>query len=842
MKHISSKAAICLALLMAWVAESLAVNDGLYFNSHSQPVAKRTTLSLNGGKPISIRNGLKVTFNMDLREGEPFFGNVMCVKTDDGRHFDAIFSMPKLNSNRPAIVVDRKIHYVGGNVTGGQNIKASLTIDKKNNKLTYEYGGRKATVNVDLGKSTEATVAFGMHTDDPNYVDVAPINVRDISVSAGGKALYHWDLRLHNGDTSLDDLHEAPATARNGRWILDNHTKWKSVLKYKSKDKVQITFSQADNIFYIVDGKTVKRFDPVTRKASATNVKGGYRAMEYSNYIAYDDARRDLYTYSTEHATVSHFDFATGTWSKAEPTKDEPKFFNHSWAVASDTAAYTFGGYGFYRYHNNLFSINPATGGIRELEYSPKINPRTGAATAVVDNALYVFGGFGNATGEQELPCSYYYDLTRIDLNTLKAESLWTTEGEQQTSFLLASEMLYNPDDNTFYAATTHKGGRMIKIWIDEPKWKIVSDEMGHLPDYKDAAFDMYHSTKENKIYVVMNFRLNTLEHDIRIMSIDLPLQDDYSYTAATTDGDGGLTWPYWIAGVVIIAAAGGVLYARRRRAPKPQAAHEYNATAAEEEQKEAGLKERPKYYTPKGGSISILGKFVVRDKDGEDITASFTKRTRNLLFILLLYSEKSTKGIEIHTLDEALWQEMNENSARNNRNVYMRKLRKLLESVGGIEVVNDKIYYRLETGNDIFIDYHEERTLMKRMEAGEDDEDTKARTLELLFEGPILPNYSFEWLDEFKSDYSNAAISLLTRLLEQSIQKGDDDTSLEIARTIMAHDPFSDRALYVQCQILCRRHKRGIAKNVYDNFCKNYEACLGEKYAASFADACRQQ
>ena len=130
----------------------------------------------------------------------------------------------------------------------------------------------------------------------------------------------------------------------------------------------------------------------------------------------------------------------------------------------------------------------------------------------------------------------------------------------------------------------------------------------------------------------------------------------------------------------------------------------------------------------------------------------------------------------------------------------------------------------------------------MKRMVAGEDDEETKARTLELLFEGPILPNYSFEWLDEFKSDYSNAAISLLTRLLEQSIQKGDDDTSLEIARTIMAHDPFSDRALYVQCQILCRRHKRGIAKNVYDNFCKNYEACLGEKYAASFADACRQQ
>ena len=35
--------------------------------------------------------------------------------------------------------------------------------------------------------------------------------------------------------------------------------------------------------------------------------------------------------------------------------------------------------------------------------------------------------------------------------------------------------------------------------------------------------------------------------------------------------------------------------------------------------------------------------------------------------------------------------------------------------------------------------------------------------------------------------------------------------------------------------QILCRKHKRGIAKSVYDNFCKNYEASLGERYARNY-------
>lgn len=840
MRHIIYKVAACLLLCVAFAAGAYAANDGLYFHSHSYPAAKRTSLALNGGKPIGVDGQLRVEFSMDLRVGEPFFGNVVCVKTDDGKHIDAIFSMPKLNDNRPALVVDRKLHYINYKVTGGNGIKAALTLDKDNNRITYEYRGKKTTVNADLSKTTKATVTFGVHPNDDNMVDVAPINVRDISVSSGGKMKYHWDLRRHDGGTSLDELQGAPATATNGHWIMDDHVKWKTVLTYKSKDKVQVTFSQADNMFYIVDGKAVRRFDPITRKTTVTAVRGGHRAMEYSNYLAYDNARGSLYTYSTEHATVSHFDFATGTWSKAEPTKDEPMYFNHTWAVAGDTAAYAFGGYGYYRYHNNLFRINPATGDIRELAYSPKINPRTGAAAAVVGQYLYVFGGFGNVTGEQELPYTYYYDLTRIDLNTMRAEQLWQMDGEQQTSFLMASEMLYNPEDSTFYAATTNKGGRMIKIWTGEPKWKIVTDEMGRIGDYRDMAFDMYHSTKENKAYVVMNFRLNSLEHNIRIVSINLPLQDDYEEAAAAPAGGGGKSGTY----IALVAALAAVMLAalaiRRKRVKAGNTVQKAEATAAEEGTKETEPKEKKIYYEPKGGSISILGKFVVRDKDGQDITASFTKRTRNLLLILLLYSEKSDKGIEIHTLDEALWQEMNENSARNNRNVYMRKLRMLLESVGDIEVVNDKIYYRLEAGQGVFFDYREARALIRRMEEGCDDEETTARTLELLFEGPVLPNYSFEWLDDFKADYSNAAISLLTRLLRHKMQQGDDDTALDIAKTIMAHDPFSDYALAVQCQILCRKHKRGIAKSVYDNFCKNYEASLGERYGVSFADACK--
>lgn len=823
-------------------------NDGLYFNSHSYPTSERTTLLLNDGKPIKIKDVFRMTFNMDLRKNESAFGNIFCIKTDDGKHIDAIFSMPEEDEYRPGLVVDKRLHHINCEVKAGNNIKVGITFDRKNNKIIYDYSGHKTIVSVDLKQTSAATILFGMHQDEANYVDVAPINVRDINIYYGNKRKFFWNLRQHDGDTCYDSISNAPATQSKGHWIFDDHVKWKTVFAYKSKEKIQITFNPADNIFYIVDNKSVYCFDPVKKVTNTIKVKGGYRAMMYANYIAFSPADNDLYTYNIKNGLISHFNFNTGRWSNENFIGDEPEQFNHAWAAANDTVAYIFGGYGFYKYHNSLYRINSKTGEIRKLDYSPKINPRMGAAAAVVGDKLYIFGGYGNATGEQELPCSYYYDLTCIDLNTLKSETVWTAEGDKETSFQLSAEMIYNKDDNTFLAATTNNSGRLIKISIKEPGWKIVTDFIGEKFQYKDLSMNLYNSIKDNKIYVVINKRLNNLEHDIKIYSIDRPIQDNYIVEKKENKAGG----PSWLWLLLLIIPAGGILIYYKKRADRTNDKTEMTATADTEaakkpetglhleEEKEEKDEEHVKYYTPDGGYISILGKFIVRNRDGEDITSQFTRRTRNLLLMLLLHSEKNSKGIEIHRLDEALWQEMNEEAARNNRNVYMRKLRILLEKVGNMEITNDKIYYRINLGNDVFFDYHEALAMMNRMKEEEDDKETTARTLELLFEGPILPNYSFEWLDKFKADYSNAVISLLTGQMNREIQKGNDSMAMKIAETIMMHDPFSEKALATQCSILCKRHKRGLAKNVYDNFCKNYETCIGEKYNLSFAEVCK--
>lgn len=838
-----------------------AYNDGLYFNSHQYATEKRTSLKLNDNDAIDITGVTVMTFGMDLRN-KPFFGNIFCLKTNDSKHIDAIFSANGENKYKPALIVDGKLYHIEYDVNSGKNIQVKITINKNNNTITLVYAGHKVTANVDLSRTNNAVIRFGMHPDKDNYPDVAPINVRDIEISYNGKSKYFWGLGNHDDYICTDSISGMKAMSVNGHWLRDDRVTWKNVMTYKSKEKLQVTFNYDDNIFYIVENNTVKCYDPVKGTTKTIKVNGGHRAMMYSNYIGYNNADKTLYTYNLSKGIVSTFDFATGIWSNKEEILNEPAFSNHSLSTTKDgSVAYAFGGYGFYRFKNKLFRIKPTEGTVEELNYQPKLSPRTWAASALVGDKLYIFGGYGNDMGEQEQPGVYYYDLSCIDLKTLKSEILWTMEGDQNTSFQLSSEMIYNEADGTFYAGVTNKSGRMIKIWKNEPKWKIVTNVMGYRFRYQDLTFNIYKS-KNNKVYAVIDKRLSDMTHEMGICSIDLPMVDDYVVKDTKKAQDGSYSWLLLLL-IIPAAAAGYAAYRifKKKRQSGKQSADEskdtdnslYGVAEGYEERKNKPAdiehnfeedkhkqEETVTYYNQTAQCIQMLGKFVIKDKEGNDITAQFTKRTRNLFMMLLLHSEASKKGIEIHKLDETLWQEMDEESARNNRNVYMRKLRLLLETVGVIEVVNDKIYYRVKLGKEVFFDYHEALAMMKRMEYDDSDKEVTARTLELLFEGPLLPNYSFEWLDKFKADYSNTVISLLTRQLDREMQKGNDRMALKIAETIMMHDPFSDNALAIQCSILCRRHKKGIAKNVYDNFCKNYETCIGEKYHLSFAEVCK--
>lgn len=93
-----------------------------------------------------------------------------------------------------------------------------------------------------------------------------------------------------------------------------------------------------------------------------------------------------------------------------------------------------------------------------------------------------------------------------------------------------------------------------------------------------------------------------------------------------------------------------------------------------------------------------------------------------------------------------------------------------------------------------------------------------------------------YEWLDQYKGDYSHRCLVCLTKLLADKAGNDEEsDTAYRIAQTIMRHDTLSEEALRVQCRILHRRHMTGLAKALYNNFCKEYHQVMGDDFATAF-------
>ena len=92
-----------------------------------------------------------------------------------------------------------------------------------------------------------------------------------------------------------------------------------------------------------------------------------------------------------------------------------------------------------------------------------------------------------------------------------------------------------------------------------------------------------------------------------------------------------------------------------------------------------------------------------------------------------------------------------------------------------------------------------------------------------------------FDWLDSYKGNFSNYTINVLSKLLDAG--NISDELKVKAANTIFLHDFLNEDALRAKCRILYKQGKTGLAKSVYDNFCKDYLSSINLKYEVEFKD-----
>lgn len=825
---------------------------GLSFNAQKSPAINRTSMQLDGGRSFTLQKNLEITFDMYIRANEPEFGGILNLVLNGKQDMHFMIASDETSNICLALIYKDVIKLLRVPIVKEKWLPVSVTLNRGNNTVSVSYGKHRTMINVPLKNCGSVSMSFGCV--EGLVQEVAPMIVRNVSVRQDGRQTRFWRLAQHNGNICYDELAHAEAVTSSPSWQLDKHVQWRLVYSANIQKNVDVAFNPDGARFYLVYDDAVEEYDDRGFMRKRYHVSDGYAAPKYFPHCFYDVVKKKIAVYSIRTRNVSYFSFETGRWSNENRTFLDATNYNHAIALnPADSSYYFFGGYGLYSYRNDLYRLAPGTSKLQRVSYSPMIPPRFAAAMAIVGNKLYILGGRGNKVGRQAVESYFYYDLWEIDLRTHKARQLWDGKESLKTvGLMLTSSMVYNKKDGCLYVVNMEdNGGLLLKISIDKPWYKAVSRHIGNVEQYQDFDYDMFWSPKNRKMYLVVDKMMVDKSHHLSIYSINTPLLNEVEISQNFQEASSGKWWIYVVAAVIIVGFGAVIFVCVRRRnlhkvvvapavetVPNSDTVTVDTAGTGSIRKNDTELVGGRHYFDRSRSSISILGGFNVRDRNGNDITSLFTRKIKDMLVLLILYTERDSVGLSVKKLTDILWYDKESNLARNNRNVSTSKLRLLLEKVGNVEISNENGYMRIVWGDGVFCDYHALRNCLDEFyNGGSTDGVLVEKIKELMLYGPLLPEMSVNWLDEFKAKNSDTSIDILRKILALEKEKGDMNAQLLMADIMFLHDPLSEEALAVKCSILFRQGKKSIAKNVYDSFCKEYKDTLADDFDIPFSE-----
>jgi len=232
--------------------------------------------------------------------------------------------------------------------------------------------------------------------------------------------------------------------------------------------------------------------------------------------------------------------------------------------------------------------------------------------------------------------------------------------------------------------------------------------------------------------------------------------------------------------------------------------------------------------------AIFLFGDLQLFTPDGNEITKYFTPLLKELFLVILLYSVKWDRGVSSEKLNEILWFDKSEKSARNNRAVNIAKLKSLLDKMGHCHFSKDTGYWKIEIDYQaIMVDYHNYLNIVSNK-----NKLNKQKIIQLTHitqRGNFLSNIEYEWLDTFKSEVSNEIIDCYIQFAGSVPLADDPEFLIKLANDIFYFDPVNEEAMILKCKALFHIGKHLLAKNTFEIFNKEYKAIYGEAFERDF-------
>lgn len=819
--------------------------SGLFFSSHEVIQDKRTSLNLTVDKPYKFPQGFSLEFDANFRKGDGYYGYIFRIIGDNKTNIDLVSNLePNTTPNFYLVLKDKVLFsYKWSEIpNGGFNrwLKIRIDIDVRNSKLIISLNGNKQeVVSPDILGLKDFNVGFGACKNiNFSNTDVSPMSLKDIRLfNSKNDLLHEWKLSKHGENVVYDEDRKLQARVENPIWIIDKHVRWKTIKQLKIDNILGITKDEERGIVFFVSNNSVYMLSTQTGLLDTIPFAGGLPFAAMDKQIIYNKFTNELWSYNFDSSEISKFSFITNKWSVNGTIAKEPDFWHHNKFISPiDTSLVTLMGYGFYTYKSVINRYDTKLKVWNKIDRSDQIQPRYLSGTGFLNNReMLVFGGYGSNTGRQELSPEYYYDLYSLNLNDFTFKKLWTLD-TPSAPFVPVEDLVIDQQGGSFYTLVYSRASyktflRLVKFGIIENEYQLYNDSIPFSFLDIESWNTLFLDKKASQIVAVTSHNSDISIHTIAFP----PLMPEEAFQQVVSKKE----WNIWfiISAALLLTGLNFVVYLKFRKR-KVKSTKETLADHFEKLNISPVISIERKTQN----AIYFLGGFQIYNNKGDNITSSFSPTLKQLFVFIFLYTNKNGKGVSSIKLDEVLWYDKSGESARNNRNVNISKLRTILSDVDGIELVNENTYWKITMEEPVYIDYIEILQLFRKSKSDGLTSSEINNLIALLNVGEFLPGLQTEWIDKFKSQFAEEMTDGITSLLKEKYLNENHSLLYHLSDCILLHEPLNDEALAMKCSVLNSFGHHDRALKTYNSFCKEYKKALGTNYAVSFKEIIYKQ
>jgi two-component SAPR family response regulator len=818
--------------------------QGLQFNSNDSLMSKRTSYVVFEKEAPTFKDHLYIDFDLSLWDND-HLGYVFNITDNKNNSYSLTYiynynGSPTLNFN-----IDSKSNKI--------EIPLNLTQLKKRNwiKIKTDINLKENTVGFLVSGKWYRAKGFNFETNltphitfgrNPHYSDVPKMAIKDL-VIADDDQKYIFPLNEWKGKNVHAAGGDALGTVDHPVWLINESYFWAPKYQRNFNEVVGLNFDVNRQNLFVYKSDSLLTYNVQRDNITARPYKNKLPMPLLLGKSIVNTLQNKCYVYEVQPPdtlkSIAALDLSTLTWQiVGKGFIKEQRHHHNIFYDKNQGDFYLFGGYGSFSYHKDFFKYNQAADQWQKVTFTgDTITPRffSGSSQADENNDVYIFGGYGNQSGNQIIGGTHFYDLYRVNLTKHTIKKCWEINPNEEP-FVSANNLIISKDKKYFYALCyPHEKPktslRLYKFSIKDGSYEIVSGNIPVTSERIESDFNLFYNPQQDVFWCTAQEFISPSQSAVRMYTLAAPPVSQQAYLNSQQPQSGKFKSLFIYLLIIVLAIAGsGWYFIRKRRAPV--------ITGVDEELPETYSQKKEAEKKP--NAVYMMGEFMVFNKNARDITYLFSPKIKQL-FILILLNSRDGNGVVSKKISTVLWPDKEVAKTKNIKGVTINHLRNIIADLEGIELTFLNDTYSFKVSEAFFCDYF---ILTDNIDKVKEHSITAEQFItahcDLFSRGGLLQYVPENWLDDVKVSFEEQLIEVVLPEVRKIYENGDYKKALEVARVVLNIDPFNDGAIKYKLKALRRLKGVDYAKKVYDEFTADYQKSLGSEYPIHFDKICK--